>query len=192
METNENSLFPNVANKASEKPGVQQEKPEDAINNGNHAETIQDGKQQVAVTIPIILLHYLFKNEKGNDKGTKMTKAQALYDLISKQQIAELTLDTSPVERSVKQLARDWNWNRKAVENFIDTLIEQKVARSFSISGKTHVLLNNITGLPENIREILKLNKTDTLPVPSRPDASKRPPSASIPSGVNNATLDHS
>lgn len=121
-----------------------------------------------------------------------MTKAQALYDLISKQQIAELTLDTSPVERSVKQLAHDWNWNRKAVENFIDTLIEQKVARSFSISGKTYVLLNNITGLPENIREILKLDKTDTLPVSSRPDASKRSPSASIPSGVNDATLDHS
>ncbi len=151
----------------------------------------QPGKQNptdgntMTVTISMRLMHYLFKEEKEQKNSKKLTKAQAFYDLLSKQQLAELTEDPDWINRGVMQLAKAWGWVRPSVNAFIDRLIEEKAARSFSYSGKNVVMLCGIKGLPENIRKLLKSENGSRQYDSSRQDARNHPGHTLPPSGSN-------
>lgn len=105
------------------------------------------GNNAMSVTTSIRLWHYLFKDEKNGRQQDKMTKAQAFYDLLAKQQLAEVTEDPDWIDRGFVQLAQEWGWSRETVSKFINRLVAEKAARTFSYAGKTIVILTNITGL---------------------------------------------
>lgn len=110
----------------------------------------QTGNNVVQITTNIRLWHYLFKEEKAGKQQGKLTKAQAFYDLLAKQQLAEVTEDPDWINRGFLQLANAWKWNREAVTNFISKLVAEKAAQTFSYTGKTIVILTNIKGLNGN------------------------------------------
>ena len=184
----DSNLFPSQGHQAGDTPATQTNKEPGVQHTEHQTKTKTDTRQQVTVTLSMSFLHDIFKHEKDNGKDKKLTKSQALYDLLAKQQYAELMDDTSSIERNVKQLAAEWHWSRQAVRNFIDMLTEHNVARTYSVKGSTIVLLNNINGLPDNISHRLKLDKTPLLPDSSRQNASNHPPLASSTSGVNDAS----
>lgn len=175
MNTDSN-LFPTQEHLADTKPAMQANKQEGIQQTAHQTETKTDTHQQMTVTLSMSFLHDIFKHEKDNGKDKKLTKAQALYDLLAKQQYAELMDDTSSIERNVKQLATEWHWSRQTVRQFINMLTEYNVARTYSVKGNTVILLNNINGLPDTISRRLKLDKASLLLDSSRQDAKIIPP----------------
>lgn len=136
----------------------------------------------MTITVSMRLMHFLFKEEKAQKKGNKMTKAEAFYDLLYKQQIAELTENIDLIDRGVVQLSKDWGWNRPTVNAFIDRLIEEKAACTFPYFGKSIVLLCGINGLPDNISQRLMNSETSRRSNQSRQDARDIPDKATPPS----------
>ena len=161
--------------RTSGQPGMQEHRQADRPADSNSHNT-QTSK---SVTLNMRLLDYLCQEDKDRKPDTKLTRLQAYYDLLIKQQMAEVMENPNWIDRGFKQLAKDWNWNRMTVSSFIDKLITEKAAHTISYGGKTIVVLNNISGLPDNICRILQSSDTRRRPDSSRPNAQNSPDGAS-------------
>ena len=129
-----------------------------------------DNRTCVQVTMSLKLMNYLFKKEKDISDPEKYTKGQAYYDLLTKQNLAAVTDDPSFLTRGIKNLADDWQWNRETVARFVNQLIRLKVAETFTVDGKTAVIITNVEGippLPTEIQEAILNSRGEN----SRPDA---------------------
>ena len=86
-------------------------------------------------------------NEKNGRQQEKQTKAQAFYDPLAKQQLAEVMEDSYRIDHGYLQSAKNWGQNRETVAKFINRLVAEKAARTFSYTGKTIVIQTNIARL---------------------------------------------
>lgn len=179
---------------------VQAEQTADLTQNvqQNKQAGLQHDKQNIydcnamTITVSMRLMHYLFKEEKEQKNSKKMTKAQAFYDLLAKQQLAELTEDLDWVNRGIMQLAKSWGWNRPTVNAFIDRLIEEKAALSFPYQGKNIILLSSVNGLPDNISRKLMIQSNTRRSDQSRPDAQEHRDKPHLPSSPDVDIQGHS
>lgn len=125
----------------------------------------EEGKNDCRIVLSLKLLNYIFKKENVSIEQSRMTRAQAFHDILSRQHLAAITDDPSWIIRGTHGMSDDWKWNRDTVVRFLDNLVRENAAVVFSMTGKTTVVLKNIMGMPDLPKEIL-----DSLPESARAD----------------------
>ena len=116
-------------------------------------------KTSVRLIIPtdIYLWNFLVK---GVQKTCRVSRVQAFYDLVERQQVALLKGEGESISATMKDLANKWGWNRETVTRFIANL-EQLGALTVDTTGnrKTITLNYSIDGKKD----------TGAFPRPSEP-----------------------
>ena len=79
---------------------------------------------------------------KGTPKANKLSRVQAFYDLIERQQVALLKGEGESLSAKMQDLANKWGWNRETVTRFIDNL-EQLNALTVSSTGTRRTIRLN-------------------------------------------------
>ena len=108
-------------------------------NHINEAET-----SQVSFVTPLRLWNFLFQGNRDGQRTTKMTKADAFYDLLKRQQLYLATLEESCVGGSCISLAKAWNWDRATVKKFLDELVRLDVITLTRTKNRTTISLLNL------------------------------------------------
>lgn len=100
-------------------------------------------------------------DEKNGRQQEKQTKAQAFYDPLAKQQLAEVMEDSCRIDHGYLQSAKNWGRNRETVSKFINRLVAEKAARTFSHARKVIVNLTNVAGPKRSRMTLCEKNGVD-------------------------------
>ena len=104
-------------------------------------------KSKFSVSTDYELWSFLFQENSSKEKH-KLSKGEALFDLIKCQRLWMLTNDDSYIDGGILALANAWTWDRNTVKRFIDSLANLGVAAVENAGNKTIVTLTNVTHLP--------------------------------------------
>lgn len=85
---------------------------------------------------------------QGMKKQHKMTRVEALYDLIDRQHIALLTGTDEYMRGSVLEFSKAWGWDRETVMRFLDSLEQLGIVTLHMVGNRKTVKLNYITMNP--------------------------------------------
>ena len=75
-------------------------------------------------------------------KRTRLTKAEAFFDLLSRQRLAISTNDERYINDSIQQLAEAWGWQRPTASKFINKLVELGAIKLAPHANKSVVRIN--------------------------------------------------
>lgn len=75
-------------------------------------------------------------------KRTRLTKAEAFFDLLSRQRLAISTNDERYINDSLQQLAEAWGWQRPTASKFINKLVELGAISLAPLANKSVVRFN--------------------------------------------------
>lgn len=90
------------------------------------------------VRLPFSLLDALFKT--GNIiQHQRLSKQQALFDLLSRHRILLLTNQDGCLQESINDLARAWHWQRQTVLNFLRMLQDNDVLSLVNENNKIRI-----------------------------------------------------
>ena len=101
----------------------------------------------VEVLLNLELYHYLISSASTSKKH-KLTKAEAFFDLVSRQRMTAISGDIRFLTGGIQELSISWHWSRDTVSKFISTLINFNVAYTINFSTSVVVILTNLRGLP--------------------------------------------
>ena len=120
-------------------------------NKNTNSDTIQtaETKSKFSVSTDYELWSFLFQENSSKEKH-KLSKGEALFDLIKRQRLWMLTNDDSYIDGGILALANAWTWDRTTVKKFIDSLVNLGVAELKNSGNKIIVTLTNVTYLPHN------------------------------------------
>ena len=106
-------------------------------------------KGKFSVSTDYELWSFLLPKRKAKRKH-KLSKGEALFDLINRQRLWMLTNDDSYINDGIKALAKAWTWDRNTVRKFVESLVNLGVAELKNSGNKIIVTLTNVTYLPHN------------------------------------------
>ena len=104
-------------------------------------------KSKFSVSTDYELWSFLLPKRKTKRKH-KLSKGEALFDLIKRQRLWMLTNDDSYIDGGIQAFANAWTWDRNTVKKFIDSLVNLGVAELKNSGNKIIVTLTNVTYLP--------------------------------------------
>lgn len=82
--------------------------------------------------------------QQGVKKQQKLTKMEAFYDLIDRQQMALLSGTDDYIRGSVLEFSKAWGWDRETVMRFLDHLEQLEVITIQKAGNRKVVKLNFI------------------------------------------------
>ena len=120
----------------------QQNKPLGNSPDASPSETKQTG---MVIVTDFALWNYLFQGY-FNQGAHRYSRAEAFFDLVNRQRLANLTGDGEFLEAGIQQLANVWSWDRTSVRKFIGSLCELGAASIETKNNRTCIRLTNIEG----------------------------------------------
>lgn len=91
------------------------------------------------------LIDYLVDGQTimaGKRRRTRLTKAEAFFDLLNRQRLAISTKDDRYINDSIQQLATAWGWQRPTASKFINNLVSLGAIRLAPHANKSVVRID--------------------------------------------------
>jgi len=107
----------------------------------NNKQKITDIKQ-LKIIVDFTLLNMLAKSTK---KQRRLSRIQALCDLIERQFITVLQQDGEYLKGSVLDFARTWGWDRDTVNRFLNELEQQGIVSALVTQNRKTFRVNYVT-----------------------------------------------